>query len=180
MPVLVLGRERDVLKGGGYGKLFILLLLLILSSGRKLCLGFFLCPHAHAPTGRLFLASRSDRELGEVPTQQKSSAYKIESLSTVECKSKLLSLLLKQRGENFDLLEIETLINTLEKRYTPILTLEFYNMAMCGIWTLLFSTNIITSKTHKRGIRLSSEFRQKIQPVGHKGNMTNSVQWELA
>ena len=181
MPLLGLGRELNIVKGGGHGKVFMLLLFLILSPGRTLCLGFFLCPHAHAPTGRLLvnIASRSDRELDKMPTQRKSSAYDIESLSTVDCKSKLLSLLLQQRGENFDLLEIESLINTLEKRYTPVLTLEFYNMAMCGIWTLLFSTNIITSKAHTGGIRLSSEVRQKIQPVGHKGNMTNSVRWEL-
>jgi hypothetical protein len=100
-----------------------------------------------------------------------------ESLSLLECKVKLLELISRRKGENEDMKQIEALISTLEKRHTPILTLEFYNMAVGGMWKFIFSSEIYL-RPFPRFLRLG-EADQTIQLEGSRGNVTNTFCWEL-
>jgi hypothetical protein len=99
------------------------------------------------------------------------------SLSLLECKVKLLDLVSRAKNENEELKQIEALISTLEERHTPIQTLEFYNMAVGGIWKFIFSSEIYL-RPFPRFLRLG-EFVQTIQLEGSRGNVTNTFCWEL-
>ncbi len=160
-----------------------------LNAGRGYCL-FAFSPNKR--TGKLNSVKETDqvvldegestarRKLAEMlePVTKDIIKHCHESLTLQECKSTLVELISKLKGENEELEQIETLVNTLEKRHTPILTLEFNNMAVGGTWKFIFSTNNVLRQL-PRGLRLG-ELIQTIQPVGLSGNVTNCVHWELA
>jgi hypothetical protein len=72
---------------------------------------------------------------------------------------------------------VENYVNTLEDRYTPVQTLDFLNLAMCGDWQLLFSTNLAGSR--KPNFRLR-ELYQRIEANNFNGTISNEATWDLA
>lgn len=152
-----------------------------LNAGRGYCL-FALSPNER--TGELNSVKETDQvvlderlaEMSE-PVTKDIIKHCHESLTLQECKLALVELISKLKGENEELKQIETLVNTLEERHTPILTLEFYNMALGGTWKFIFSTKNVLRQL-PRGLRLG-KLIQTIQPEGLSGNVTNCVHWEL-
>lgn len=66
----------------------------------------------------------------------------VDFLDTSAIKNRLLDLLPRMTGSSAEFRDVETLVNALEARYTPVQTLDFLNLAMTGDWQLLFSTNL--------------------------------------
>ena len=60
-----------------------------------------------------------------------------EKLSTEELKSRLLNILPKMTGKPEENEIVSALVNTLEAKYEPVATLDFFNMAMMGEWQLV-------------------------------------------
>lgn len=101
----------------------------------------------------------------------------IDYLETTEIKNRLLDLLPKMTGTPEEFKAVETYVNTLEERYSPVQTIDFLNMAMTGEWQLLFSTGL--SKGPKPNFRLR-ELLQRVETKGFEGNITNVATWDLA
>jgi len=104
----------------------------------------------------------------------------VNSLDTSEIKGRLLYLLPRMTGSSADFREVETLINTLEDRHRPVLTLDFLNLAMAGEWQLLFSTSL--SSRPRQNFRITEMF-QRVESVfmnSLQGTVANEVSWELA
>lgn len=103
-----------------------------------------------------------------------------DHLDTLEVKDKLLDLLPRMTGTQEEFRQVELLVNLLEERFSPVQTLEFFNMATSGEWQLLFSTNI--SSRSKQNFRLR-EMCQRVESnsaASLEGIMSNEVTWELA
>jgi len=108
------------------------------------------------------------------------STVDVNSLDTSEIKCRLLDLLPRMTGSSAEFREVETLINTLEDRHRPVLTLDFLNLAMAGEWQLLFSTSL--SSRPKQNFRITEMF-QRVESVfmnSLQGTVANEVSWELA
>lgn len=73
----------------------------------------------------------------EISSSNESLEDKFQSLSTKELKTRLLDLLPKMTGKPEEIEEVVALVNSLESKYTPVLTLDFFNMAMAGEWQLV-------------------------------------------
>lgn len=101
----------------------------------------------------------------------------VDYLETTEVKARLLDLLPKMTGNAEEFKAVETYVNTLEERYSPVQTLDFLNMAMTGDWQLLFSTGL--SQGPKSNFRLR-ELLQRVETKGFEGNVTNTAKWDLA
>ncbi|CAJ1966443.1 unnamed protein product [Cylindrotheca closterium] len=104
----------------------------------------------------------------------------VNSLDTLEVKKRLLELLPRMTGSSTEFREVETLVNTLEDRHKPVLTLDFLNLAMAGEWQLLFSTSL--SSRPRQNFRITEMF-QRVESVSmnsQKGTVANEVSWELA
>jgi hypothetical protein len=117
-------------------------------------------------------------ENAEVATQSnEQDEIEMATLDTMEIKRRLLDLLPRMMGtaEEFDL--VTSYVNTLEDRYSSIQTLDFLNLAMAGVWQLLFSTNLADGP--KPGFRLREMF-QRIEADSLEGAVTNQVTWDLA
>lgn len=102
---------------------------------------------------------------------------KISSIATMEIKRRLLDLLPRMVGTAEEFRDVETYVNTLEKRHTPVQTLDFLNLAMSGEWQLLFSTNL--SGGPKSNFRLRELF-QRVEPNLLEGTVENKATWDLA
>lgn len=99
----------------------------------------------------------------------------LELLPLEQIKSRLLDLLTRMTGKSEEHEELTSLINAIEAKYEPVLTIDFFNMAVSGDWQLLFSTNMLNSMS--ANLRLS-EMIQRIEPNGMSGNVTNIAQWD--
>lgn len=84
------------------------------------------------------------------------STVDVNSLDTLEVKNRLLELLPSMTGSSTEFREVETLVNTLEDRHKPVLTLDFLNLAMAGEWQLLFSTSL--SSRPRQNFRITGEY----------------------
>lgn len=103
-----------------------------------------------------------------------------EKLSIDELKSRLLNILPRMTGKPEENEIVSTLVNTLEAKYEPVLTLDFFNMAMMGEWQLLFSTNMLGVPSASLRLR---ELSQKVEPSsmsGLNGTVTNFALWDAA
>jgi hypothetical protein len=109
--------------------------------------------------------------------QEKGKVVELATLNTMQVKEMLLDLVPRMMGtpEEFEL--VQSYVNTLEDRYTPVQTLDFLNLAMSGDWQLLFSTNLTTGP--KPNFRLREMF-QRVQPAKLEGTITNEATWDLA
>lgn len=104
----------------------------------------------------------------------------LDTLTCAELKDRLMFLLSRTAGKKDDNDEISTIVNTLESKYKPVETLEFFNMAMAGDWQLMFSTNRLGTPDVKLRLR---ELIQRIQPDKTKskqGKITNIASWIFA
>jgi len=74
----------------------------------------------------------------EIP-QDTTNSYEDEftSSSIEEIKSRLLELLPRMTGTKEENELVSALVNSLEAKYEPVLTLEFFNMAQTGDWQLV-------------------------------------------
>lgn len=84
------------------------------------------------------------------------STVDVNSLDTLEVKNRLLGLLPSMTGSSTEFREVEALVNTLEDRHKPVLTLDFLNLAMAGEWQLLFSTSL--SSRPRQNFRITGEY----------------------
>lgn len=98
-------------------------------------------------------------------------------LDTMEIKRRLLDLLPRMKGTPDEFKAVESYVNELEDRYTPVQTLGFLNLAMSGDWQLLFSTNL--SGLPKSNFRLR-ELYQRIESSDLTGTVVNMATWDLA
>lgn len=107
-------------------------------------------------------------------------SLELDSVDTNEIKERLLDLLPRMLGTSEEFRAVESYVNSLEARYTPVQTLGFLNLAMTGEWQLLFSTNL--SGGPKPNFRLREMFQRvesnSTDPL--KGTVANEVFWELA
>ena len=107
-------------------------------------------------------------------------SLELDSVDTNEIKTRLLDLLPRMLGTSEEFRAVESYVNSLEARYTPVQTLGFLNLAMTGEWQLLFSTNL--SGGPKPNFRLREMFQRvesnSTDPL--KGTVANEVFWELA
>jgi hypothetical protein len=81
-------------------------------------------------------------------------------------------------GTDDDYRQVETYVNTLEKRFTPVQTLPFFNMATTGEWQLLFSTNL-AGMFPRPNFRLR-ELIQRIDTNNFHGTICNQATWDMA
>ena len=98
-------------------------------------------------------------------------------LQTMEIKRRLFDLLPRMKGTPEDFKAVESYVNELEDRYTPVQTLGFLNLAMSGDWQLLFSTNL--SGLPKSNFRLRELF-QRIKSNDLTGTVVNEATWDFA
>jgi hypothetical protein len=101
----------------------------------------------------------------------------LSTLDTMEIKRRLLDLLPHMTGTPEEFKEVESYVNTLEDRYTPVQTLDFLNLAMSGEWQLLFSTNLYGGP--KSNFRLRELF-QRVEANSLEGTVENQAAWDLA
>ncbi|KAL7537320.1 hypothetical protein ACHAXR_007729 [Thalassiosira sp. AJA248-18] len=100
-----------------------------------------------------------------------------ESLSADEVKSALIELIPRMTGKEEEYRAVESYVNLLEKKYSPVQTIDFFNLANAGEWQLLFSTNLMGRPNRKLRLR---EQVQKIEADGFGGSLINSAQWDYA
>lgn len=86
--------------------------------------------------------NRNIIEHSELNSSVEEGTLDVNSLDTLEVKKRLLDLLPRMTGAATEFREVETLVNTLEDRHKPVLTLDFLNLALAGEWDLLFSTSL--------------------------------------
>ena len=101
----------------------------------------------------------------------------LSTMDTMEIKNRLLDLLPRMKGTPEEYNRVESYVNTLEDRYTPVQTLDFLNLAMSGEWQLLFSTNIGGSPRANFRLR---ELYQRVESNGLNGTIVNEATWDLA
>jgi len=101
----------------------------------------------------------------------------LSTMDTMQIKSRLLDLLPRMTGAPEEYNRVESYVNTLEDRYTPVQTLDFLNLAMAGEWQLLFSTNIGGSPRSNFRLR---ELYQRIESNDLNGTIVNEATWDLA
>jgi hypothetical protein len=101
----------------------------------------------------------------------------LSTIDTMEIKSRLLDLLPRMTGTAEEYNRVESYVNTLEDRYTPVQTLDFLNLMMSGEWQLLFSTNI--GGTPRPNFRLR-ELYQRIESNDLNGTIVNEAKFDLA
>ena len=75
----------------------------------------------------------------------------LNALPVQELKSRLLNLVPRMTGKKEETEEVSALVNCLESKYEPVLTLDFFNMAMAGEWQLVrcsYTRNIYNLIAH--------------------------------
>ncbi len=100
----------------------------------------------------------------------------LSTVDTMEIKQRLLDLIPRMMGSDEDFRKVEAYVNALEERFTPVQTLQFFNMATAGEWQLLFSTNL--SGRPRPNFRLRELF-QKIEAENFNGTIWNQATWDL-
>jgi len=113
------------------------------------------------------------------PSEEKSESSEndISTLSADEAKAALVELIPRMAGDEEDYRMVESYVNLLEEKYSPVQTLDFLNLAMTGEWQLLFSTNLMGRPNRKLRLR---ELVQKIEADGFNGTLINMAQWDYA
>lgn len=101
----------------------------------------------------------------------------LSTIDTMEIKRRLLDLLPRMTGQPEEYNLVETYVNTLEDRYTPVQTLDFLNLAMSGEWQLLFSTNLLGAPRADFRLR---DLYQKIEANSLNGTVVNVATWDWA
>ena len=109
--------------------------------------------------------------------EQDDETLELSTMDTMEVKTRLLDLLPRMTGTPDEFQLVESYVNTLEDRYTPVQTLDFLNLAMSGEWQLLFSTNLLGLS--KPNFRLRDLF-QRIEANDLNGTIVNEATWDLA
>ena len=99
------------------------------------------------------------------------------ALSVDEAKTALIELVPRMTGIDSEYRAVESYINLLEEKYSPVQTLDFLNLAMAGDWQLLFSTNLLGRPNRRLRLR---ELVQRIETNGFDGSLTNVAQWDYA
>ena len=99
------------------------------------------------------------------------------ALSVDEAKTALIELVPRMTGIDSEYRAVESYINLLEEKYSPVQTLDFLNLAMAGEWQLLFSTNLLGRPNRRLRLR---ELVQRIETNGFDGSLTNVAQWDYA
>mmetsp|Transcript_4903 Transcript_4903/g.8391 ORF Transcript_4903/g.8391 Transcript_4903/m.8391 type:complete len:276 (-) Transcript_4903:177-1004(-) len=99
------------------------------------------------------------------------------NLTAEEAKQALIDLIPRMTGNEEEYRAVESFVNLLEEKYSPVQTIDFLNLAMAGEWQLLFSTNLTGKPNRKLRLR---ELVQKIEADGFGGSLTNSAQWDYS
>jgi len=135
------------------------------------------------------------QEMSVTKSEVEHIKQQIDKLSTKECKTRLTYILSNMEGKKEEWLEIEAIINSLESKYEPMLTLDFYNLALQGKWHFMFSTsNTLTNPPW--GVLRVREITQTVLPGGFGtlradpsdypttkfpiGNYTNEIIWDFS
>mmetsp|Transcript_34195 Transcript_34195/g.62944 ORF Transcript_34195/g.62944 Transcript_34195/m.62944 type:complete len:277 (-) Transcript_34195:194-1024(-) len=160
----------------------IALLLLACSGNNEVADAFALSPQPHRTLASTSLAAEgfAPAVVKERPTKKITKVNgesSIDALSADEAKCALIDLIPRMTGEDEDYRAVESYINLLEDKYSPVQTIDFLNLAMAGEWQLLFSTNLM-GRPHKK-LRLR-ELVQKVEADGFNGTLTNLAQWDYA
>ena len=113
------------------------------------------------------------KEVGKAQQEE----LELATMNAMQVKEKLLDLLPRMTGTPEESRLVEAYVNTLEGKYTPVQTLDFLNLAMCGEWQLLFSTNFAGGP--KPNFRLRELF-QRVETNNLEGSVTNEATWDLA
>jgi hypothetical protein len=121
-------------------------------------------PEAIAPPAAELKPS-SPNQMTVTKSEVERCKLEISQLSPTECKDKLLKILGDMEGTKEEWLQLETIINALEDGYTPMLTLDFFNMALEGQWRFMFSTSN-TLKSPPWGTVRVREMTQVVTPGG--------------
>lgn len=99
------------------------------------------------------------------------------ALSAEDAKRALVDLIPRMTGNDEEYRAVESYVNLLEEKYSPVQTIGFLNLAMAGEWQLLFSTNLMGRPNRKLRLR---ELVQRIDADGFSGSLTNVAQWDYA
>mmetsp|Transcript_16230 Transcript_16230/g.26556 ORF Transcript_16230/g.26556 Transcript_16230/m.26556 type:complete len:278 (+) Transcript_16230:78-911(+) len=99
------------------------------------------------------------------------------NLTAEEAKKALIDLIPRMTGSEEEYRAVESYVNLLEEKYSPVQTIGFLNLAMAGEWQLLFSTNL-TGRPNRK-LRMT-ELIQRIEADGFGGKLINSAQWSYA
>mmetsp|Transcript_24831 Transcript_24831/g.28606 ORF Transcript_24831/g.28606 Transcript_24831/m.28606 type:complete len:343 (+) Transcript_24831:73-1101(+) len=99
------------------------------------------------------------------------------SIPISDLKSQLLNLIPSMQGTKDELNEVVALVNCIEREYSPVLTLNFFNLMMCGEWQLLFTTNQLGIPSRQLRFR---EQIQRLETGDTMGNLTNTVIFDYA
>ena len=139
----------------------------------------------HASSMQPLLATEGFAPVQERPTTTTTDDTKSKkeidtnNLSVDEVKSRLVDLIPRMTGNEEEYRAVESYVNLLEEKYSPVQTIDFLNLAMMGEWQLLFSTNLIGNSSPSRKLRLR-EMVQKIEPNKFNGTVINMAQWDYA
>jgi hypothetical protein len=105
----------------------------------------------------------------------------LSSLPIAKLKERLLDLLPRMTGKREELEEISLLVNIMEEKFSPVMTLDFLNLAMQGEWQLLFSTNRLGMPNTKLRLR---ELVQSVEPNNEPNENTGKIDtlttWDVA
>ncbi|KAG7365295.1 plastid lipid-associated PAP/fibrillin family protein [Nitzschia inconspicua] len=151
--------------------------------------GFFAVAPTNSPKRRFGIASKiqatsADIFLTEAEVAARAAAAADDyddDLSTVdvmEIKRRLLDLVPRMMGTDEEYRQVEAYVNTLEERFTPVQTLQFFNMATAGEWQLLFSTNL--SGMPKPNTFRLRELLQRVEANNFNGTICNEATWDLS
>ena len=138
----------------------------------------------HASSMQPLLATEGFAPVQERPTTTTTDDAKSKkeidtnNLSVDEVKSRLVDLIPRMTGNEEEYRAVESYVNLLEEKYSPVQTIDFLNLAMMGEWQLLFSTNLKGSSPSRK-LRLR-EMVQKIEPNKFNGTVINMAQWDYA
>lgn len=139
-------------------------------------------PHRPASASISSLAAEgfAPAAVRERPTEEKSKMDESEDIGTLsadEAKRALIELVPRMTGSDDDYRAVESYVNLLENKYSPVQTLDFLNLAMAGEWQLLFSTNLMGMPSRRLRLR---ELLQKIEADGFGGRLINTAMWDYA
>lgn len=164
------------------------LTLLLLSSWRQQSDAFSSFAAQRATTNRLLATTTTTSSVlaaegfgastvEERPTKEDNTAIDKETLTAEEAKKALIDLIPRMTGQEEEYRAVESYVNLLEEKYSPVQTIDFLNLAISGEWQLLFSTNLTGKPNRKLRLR---ELVQKIEADGFGGKVVNSAQYDYA
>jgi hypothetical protein len=155
-------------------------LLLLATTGVPYAALAFLPPssfYGKSPQSSLLTSLQEDATI--LSRQEETNRYtEVQSMTMMQLKTELFDVLATMKGKSHEFRRVEELINTLEDRYVPAQTLEFWNLIHSGTWQLLFSTNLVGTPNPQL-FRLRS-LTQTVQSQKFQGNVTNDAVWDLS